>query len=104
MGSFRFRKSIQILPGVKLNINKKSVSISIGKKGAHYTVSSNGTRTKSIGIPGTGLSYVDRDTSKTKKKTPTKAVDTKAEASGTDVNGDGVTDVKDVIDVAKEIF
>lgn len=59
MGHFRFRKSIKIAPGVKLNLNKNSRSITFGGKGAHYTANSNGSRTSSFGIPGTGLSYVD---------------------------------------------
>lgn len=56
---FRFHKSIKIAPGVKFNINKKSVGMTFGTKGAHYTVNSKGTRTKSVGIPGTGLSYTE---------------------------------------------
>ena len=35
---FRFRKSVKIAPGVRLNLNRKSASISLGGKGAHYTV------------------------------------------------------------------
>lgn len=54
----RFRKSIKIGNGAKLNINKKSVGLSVGGKGARYSVNSSGRRTKSVGIPGTGLSYV----------------------------------------------
>lgn len=54
----RFRKSIKIGGGAKLNINKKSVGMSVGGKGARYSVNSSGRRTKSVGIPGTGLSYV----------------------------------------------
>lgn len=54
---FRFRKSFKIAPGVKFNINKKSVGMTFGTKGAHYTVNSKGKRTKSVGIPGTGISY-----------------------------------------------
>ncbi len=53
----RFRKSIKIAPGVKLNLNKKSTSVTVGAKGKHYTVNSNGKTTKTVGIPGTGLSY-----------------------------------------------
>lgn len=53
----RFRKSIKLLPGVRLNLNKKSTSISFGGRGARYTVSSTGKKTASVGIPGTGLSY-----------------------------------------------
>lgn len=66
MGHFRFRKSIKIAPGVKLNFNKNSSSITFGGKGAHYTVNSNGKRTTSFGIPGTGLSYVDTQTKSNK--------------------------------------
>lgn len=67
MGHFRFRKSIKIAPGVKLNLNKKSTSLTFGEKGVHYTTNSNGKRTTSFGIPGTGLSYVDvRNSSKSK--------------------------------------
>ena len=48
----RFRKSIKIGNGAKLNINKKSVGLSVGGKGARYSVNSSGRRTKSVGIPG----------------------------------------------------
>lgn len=54
----RFRKSIKIAPGVKLNIGKKSIGLSAGAKGAHVSINSKGRVTKSIGIPGTGVSYV----------------------------------------------
>lgn len=57
MGFFRFRRSIQILPGLRLNLGKRSTSVSIGGRGAHVTIGGpRGTRT-TIGIPGSGLSY-----------------------------------------------
>ena len=66
---FRFRKSVKIAPGVRLNIGKKSVGISAGVKGARVSVNSSGRKTTTVGLPGTGLSY-----SKTEKiggrKTP----------------------------------
>ena len=65
---FRFRKSFKIAPGVKLNINKKSFGLTIGKRGAHYTINSKGKRTTSIGIPGTGLSYTSTCGGRKKKK------------------------------------
>ncbi len=55
--SFRFRKSVKIAPGVKLNFNKKSTGITFGGKGFHYTVNNKGKRTTSVGVPGTGLYY-----------------------------------------------
>ena len=52
----RFRRSIKIAPGVKLNVGKKSGSISFGKRGASMNFGSRGIY-GNIGIPGTGLSY-----------------------------------------------
>lgn len=60
----RFRKSFKVAPGVKLNLNKKSTSVTFGGKGAHYTVSSTGKKTKSVGIPGTGLYYTETSSGK----------------------------------------
>lgn len=53
---FRFRKSINVLPGVKLNISKSGISTSVGGRGATVNFSKRGTRT-TVGIPGTGISY-----------------------------------------------
>lgn len=77
---FRFRKSIKIAPGVRVNIGKKSTSISFGGKGARYTISSTGRKTASVGIPGTGISYTATESKKkpspkpvtVQKKTPSK--------------------------------
>jgi hypothetical protein len=52
----RYRKSIKLLPGVKLNISKSGLSTSVGKPGNTLNISRRGTRS-TIGIPGTGLSY-----------------------------------------------
>lgn len=53
----RFRKSFKILPGVKLNLGKKSAGVSVGTTGARYSVNSSGRKTSTVGVPGTGLSY-----------------------------------------------
>lgn len=60
----RFKKSVKIAPGVKVNLNKKSTSVTLGTKGVHHTVSSNGKKTTSVGVPGTGLSYVSTNSDK----------------------------------------
>ena len=57
---FRFRRSIRILPGVRVNLGKRGVSTSIGVRGAHVTLGKTGTRT-TVGAPGTGLSYTHFD-------------------------------------------
>lgn len=59
MGHTRFRRSMKIMPGVKVNFNKNSVGVTFGGKGAHYTINSSGRKTASVGIPGTGLYYTE---------------------------------------------
>lgn len=53
---FRFRRSVRIIPGIRLNFSKSGISTSIGGRGATINFSKRGTRT-TVGIPGTGLSY-----------------------------------------------
>lgn len=57
--SLRFRKSMKLLPGVRLNFSKETVGLSFGVPGARYTINSKGRRTISTGLPGTGLYNVE---------------------------------------------
>jgi hypothetical protein len=59
MGSFRFRKQFKLAPGLKLTVNRQSVGITLGGRGAHLTYNTKGQRTASVGLPGTGLWYRD---------------------------------------------
>lgn len=59
---FRFNRRIKLCKGVSLNLGKKSAGLRIGMKGLGVSFNTKGTVTKSVGIPGTGLSY--RSTSK----------------------------------------
>lgn len=52
----RFRKSIKIMPGVRVNLSKSGVSTSIGGRGATVNVSKRGLRS-TLSVPGTGLSW-----------------------------------------------
>lgn len=52
----RFRKSIKLAPGLRLNLGKNGASVSAGPRGATMNFSSKGVRS-TVGIPGTGLSY-----------------------------------------------
>lgn len=56
---FRFRRSIKIAPGIRLNLNAKSTSVRIGPRGLGYTFSSTGKQHVSAGIPGTGISVTE---------------------------------------------
>jgi len=57
MGSLRFRRTIKLAPGVRVNVNKRSVGISAGARGARVSVNSDGRSTRSVGVPGSGLYY-----------------------------------------------
>ena len=52
----RFRKSKQIIPGVKLNVSKSGAGVRVGGKSAGVSVGPRGTRA-SASIPGSGISY-----------------------------------------------
>jgi hypothetical protein len=77
---FRFRKSIKILPGVRLNFSKSGFSTSIGVPGATINVSDRGTR-GTVGVPGTGVSYTERIAPGRKLMTPAPAPTTGTSAA-----------------------
>lgn len=53
---WRFRRTIKILPGIRLNISRSGVSTTLGPNGASINLGKRGTST-TVGIPGTGLSH-----------------------------------------------
>lgn len=55
----RFRKSVTLCKGVKLNFGKTGMSVSVGGKGYHKTINTKGQVTTSVGIPGSGIFYTD---------------------------------------------
>lgn len=57
MGS-RFRKSINLGGGARINLSKSGVGFSAGTKGARVTRTARGTTRTTLSAPGTGLSYV----------------------------------------------
>lgn len=73
---FRFRKSVNLGHGTRINFNKNSVGMSFGGKGFRYTVNSDGRRTKTVGIPGTGMYWTES------KKENTSANNNNAVSSG----------------------
>ena len=79
---FRFQRRISLIPGLRLNLSKSGVSMSVGGRGLTTNLSSSGLRT-TIGIPGTGLSYRTSPLGsggrrrKTNKPQPAKAPQTK---------------------------
>lgn len=80
----RVRKSIQICKGVKLNLGTTGASLSFGTKGLRHTIHTSGRRTTSVGIPGTGISYVKTHGSKQKKSAKPNAKSMQQAAPGTE--------------------
>lgn len=81
----QFRKRIKICKGVNLNISKTGVGVSVGTKGARYSMHSSGRRTATVGLPGTGLYYTKnlgtKKKGKEKKTASTKSAPAKAAAA-----------------------
>jgi hypothetical protein len=53
----RFRKSIKIAPGIRLNVGKKSIGVSVGGRHGGISVNSRTGARARASLPGTGLSY-----------------------------------------------
>ena len=53
---FRFRRSIRIAPGLRLNLSRRGLSASVGGREGHVSVGTRGTRA-TASLPGTGISY-----------------------------------------------
>jgi Protein of unknown function (DUF4236) len=58
--TLRFRRSIRMLPGLRLNLGKRGASVSLGDRGAQVTMG-HGQLRETVGLPGTGLSYTHVD-------------------------------------------
>ena len=52
--AWQYRKRIQIIPGVRLNLSRSGISTSVGIRGANLTIGKNGTYLNT-GLPGTGI-------------------------------------------------
>ena len=82
----RFRRSFNILPGVKVNVSKTGISFTVGAKGYHLNFSNRGVR-QTVGLPGSGLSnssYIVKNDSKSESEKPAKKKATASKKSETD--------------------
>lgn len=94
MGYFRFHKSFKVMPGMRVNLAKTGPSLSLGVPGSMLNIRADGTgrSTKlnaqgvssasptihmraTVGIPGSGLSYIERTSFKKSAKMPTSLID-----------------------------
>ena len=56
---FRFRRSVKVFPGVRVNFSGSGVSTSVGSRGTSVTIGKRGTYLN-LGVPGTGVSFRQR--------------------------------------------
>jgi len=63
-GHWSYQKRVTIAPGVRLNVGKSGVGVSAGVPGARVGVDSNGRTYSSMGLPGSGVRYVERQRGK----------------------------------------
>ena len=66
--AIRFRKSIKLMPGVRVSLSKSGISGSLGVNGARVSVNSKGQVRGTAGISGTGLSSTTMLNGKSKSK------------------------------------
>lgn len=58
---WRYRKSINLGGGFRINLSKSGIGYSWGVPGYRITKKANGKTRKTYSIPGTGISYVEND-------------------------------------------
>ena len=66
MQMIRFFRRIRLVPGLTLNLSKKGVSVSAGRKGTKFTFGRR--RRATFGIPGTGLFWTTAKRQSKRKK------------------------------------
>lgn len=81
----RFRRSKQIAPGIKFNVNKNSVGVTVGGKYGRITKNSSGRTTTSASLPGTGLYYQSTSGGRSTESTAAPAQPERVIASASDL-------------------
>ena len=54
---FNLRRSKKLFPGIRLNLSKNGLGVSIGPAHTKISLSPKGRMTSNLGVPGTGLRY-----------------------------------------------
>lgn len=67
---FRVRKSFKVMPGVRMTVTPRGVSTSVGTRGARVSVHSSGRVTRTVGIPGTGISHTTTSSAGARRSAP----------------------------------
>ena len=56
----RFYRRVSLIPGLRLNASRGGLSLSIGHRGAWYTIGPHGHRRVTLGLPGSGLFWTEQ--------------------------------------------
>ena len=59
-GHWSYQRRVTLAPGVRLNLSKSGVGVSAGVPGARVGVDSKGRTYESVGVPGSGVRYTQR--------------------------------------------
>jgi len=57
--AWRLYRRVRIIPGLRVNLSRSGPSLSIGHRGAWYTVGPRGRRV-TLGLPGSGLYWTEK--------------------------------------------
>ena len=57
--SWRFRRRVALIPGLRLNLSRSGASLSIGHRGGWLTSGPHGRRRVTVGLPGSGLYWTE---------------------------------------------
>lgn len=79
--ALRFRRSVKLMPGVRVNLGLRGPSISLGPRGVGVTMGPAGVTTH-VGAPGTGLSYRHTVTPGSGRALPTSLLPSSARSVG----------------------
>jgi len=103
--AFRFRRTIRLAPGIRLNISKSGVSTTVGPRGASVSIGKRGIYANT-GIPGTGMSYrtrIDKKAPKTAGPVPKVRPEEKTANQSSIVDGETETASKDSLTASRRL-
>ncbi|MBI3428459.1 MAG: DUF4236 domain-containing protein [Actinobacteria bacterium] len=83
------RRSKKIAPGIRLNLSKKGLGVSMGPKHSKISISPGKRITTNIGIPGTGVRY----TKVINSKQQTRATQKVARGNSYEINGEEYVEI-----------
>jgi hypothetical protein len=85
VGLPRLPRRIRLAPGVYFNVNRRSIGISGGVRGARWSIKSDGRQTRGVGIPGSGLYYRSRIGPRRRRRLPDGSLAVESTSTGASI-------------------